>query len=84
MGSTILGNHVDIDVQIISYIEKVKVDLNPGDMVIYSGCELEHWREPFKGTLCGQVFLHYNHAEGQFAKSNLYDKRPMLGIPKTP
>ena len=60
----------------------VRVDLNPGDMLIYSGCELEHWREPFKGQLCGQVFLHYNHADGQFAKSNLYDKRPMLGVPK--
>ena len=60
----------------------VKVDLKPGDMLIYSGCDLEHWREPFKGKLCGQVFLHYNHADGQFAKSNLYDKRPMLGIVK--
>ena len=60
-----------------------RVDLKPGDMLIYSGCELEHWREPFEGKLCGQVFLHYNHANGPFAKSNLYDKRPMLGIPKT-
>ena len=60
----------------------VKVDLKPGDMLIYSGCELEHWREPFQGKLCGQVFLHYNHADGQFAKTNLYDKRPMLGILK--
>jgi len=61
----------------------IRVDLKPGDMLIYSGCELEHWREPFQGKLCGQVFLHYNHANGPFAKSNLYDKRPMLGIPKT-
>ena len=60
-----------------------RVDLKPGDMLIYSGCELEHWREPFQGKLCGQVFLHYNHANGRFAKSNLYDKRPLLGIPKT-
>ena len=60
----------------------IKVDLKQGDMLIYSGCELEHWREPFTGKLCGQVFLHYNHADGQFAKSNLYDKRPMLGIVK--
>ena len=59
----------------------VKVDLEPGDMLMYSGCELEHWREPFKGQLCGQVFLHYNHAQGRFAKTNLYDKRPMLGMP---
>ena len=59
----------------------IKVDLKPGDMLIYSGCELEHWREPFEGQLCGQVFLHYNHADGRFAKSNLYDKRHMLGLP---
>ena len=61
----------------------VKILLKPGDMIIYSGCELEHWREPFEGKLCGQVFLHYNHADGRFAKTNLYDKRPILGIPKT-
>ena len=59
-----------------------EVSLDIGDMLVYSGCELEHWREPFEGQLCGQVFLHYNHADGQFAKSNLYDKRPMLGIVK--
>ena len=61
----------------------VKIVLKPGDMIIYSGCELEHWREPFEGNLCGQVFLHYNHANGPFAKTNLFDKRPLLGIPKT-
>ena len=60
----------------------VKILLNPGDMVVYSGCELEHWREPFQGNLCGQVFLHYNNAEGPFAKTNLFDKRPMLGLTK--
>ena len=60
----------------------IEVNLKPGDMLIYSGCELEHWREPFQGQLCGQVFLHYNHADGRFAKTNLYDKRPMLGIVK--
>ena len=60
----------------------IRVDLKVGDMLIYSGCELEHWREPFEGTICSQVFLHYNHANGPFAKINLFDKRPMLGIPK--
>ena len=60
----------------------VEVNLKPGDMLIYSGWELEHWRKPFEGKLCGQVFLHYNHADGPFAKTNLYDKRPMLGIVK--
>ena len=60
----------------------VRVDLKVGDMLIYSGCELEHWREPFEGNICSQVFLHYNHVNGPFAKTNLYDKRPILGIPK--
>ena len=60
----------------------VRVDLKIGDMLIYAGCDLEHWREPFQGKVCSQVFLHYNHANGPFAKTNIFDKRPMLGIPK--
>ena len=60
----------------------VKVNLKIGDMLIYSGCELEHWREPFEGNICSQVFLHYNHAKGPYAKTNLFDKRPMLGVGK--
>ena len=60
----------------------IQVDLKVGDMLIYSGCELEHWREPFEGTVCSQVFLHYNHANGPYAKTNLFDKRPILGVTK--
>jgi len=59
-----------------------RIDLKVGDMLIYSGCELEHWREPFEGTVCSQVFLHYNHANGPYAQTNLFDKRPMLGVTK--
>ena len=58
-----------------------KVLLEVGDMLVYSGCELEHWREPFDGNICGQVFLHYNHVNGPFAEKNRFDKRPMLGVP---
>ena len=60
----------------------VRVDLKIGDMLIYAGCELEHWREPFQGKVCSQVFLHYNHANGPFAKTNLLDGRPLLGVIK--
>jgi hypothetical protein len=59
-----------------------RVDLKVGDMLVYSGCELEHWREPFQGNTCGQVFLHYNHVNGPFADKNKLDGRPMLGLPK--
>jgi len=62
--------------------EGTKVLLEVGDMLVYSGCELEHWREPLEGNTCAQVFLHYNHVNGPFAEKNRFDKRPMLGIPK--
>ena len=58
----------------------IKIELNPGDMLIYSGCILEHWREPFEGENCGQVFLHYNNADTQGDKRK-YDVRPFLGLP---
>ena len=58
-----------------------EVLLDIGDMLVYSGCELEHWREALNGDNCAQVFLHYNHLNGRFAKSNMFDKRPMLGVP---
>ena len=59
----------------------VKVDLKQGDMLIYSGCDLEHWREEFTGKDCGQVFLHYNKAGSKNAKENALDQRPFLGLP---
>ena len=64
------------------FIEGTKVLLEVGDMLIYEGCKLEHWREPFEGNICGQVFLHYNHVNGPFADKNRFDGRPMLGVPK--
>ena len=57
------------------------VVLNPGDMLVYRGMELEHWREPFEGQDCIQVFLHYNKVNSQTAKENQFDKRVHLGLP---
>ena len=59
----------------------IKVILKPGDMLIYSGCELEHWREAFQGQNCAQVFLHYNQITSPGAMENRFDKRPFLGLP---
>ena len=59
----------------------VRVDLKPGDMLVYSGCELEHWREKFKGKECVQVFLHYNNRKTPGSKDNMFDKRLHLGLP---
>ena len=62
--------------------EGVKVNLNPGYMLIYRGCELEHWREAFEGDNCGQVFLHYNDANSSEGQKNIYDGRPFIGLPQ--
>ena len=59
----------------------IKVDLQQGDMLVYSGCELEHWREKFKGKSCGQVFLHYNNKKTKGSEQNIFDKRKHLGLP---
>jgi len=59
----------------------IKIDLKPGDMLVYSGCDLEHWRKKFKGEECVQVFLHYNNSKTPGAKDNMFDKRLHLGLP---
>jgi len=60
----------------------IKVVLEPGDMLVYRGHDCEHWREPFEGQDCVQVFLHYNNADMIGAQENIYDKRPHLGLPQ--
>jgi len=59
----------------------IKVMLQPGDMLVYRGSELEHWRDKLSFDDCGQVFLHYNNIETKGSKENIYDTRPHLGLP---
>ena len=61
--------------------EGIKIVMDPGDMLVYKGCDVEHWREEFIGENCGQVFLHYNDASDPKAEENKYDRRPFLGLP---
>ena len=69
------------------YLEKpnsfknIEVNLKPGDMLIYRGNLLEHWRESFEGKECAQVFLHYNNCATKGSQDNLFDKRISLGLP---
>ena len=58
-----------------------KVILKPGDMLVYKGMILEHWREVFLGNDCAQVFLHYNDVNSKDADKNIFDGRPHLGLP---
>ena len=57
----------------------VPVYMKPGDMLIYRGCDLEHWRNEFTGNVCAQVFLHYNDLKN--GEKYIYDRRPHLGLP---
>ena len=57
----------------------IRVKQKPGDMLIYSGWTMEHWREPFAGTEHCQVFLHFNKANKK--NTNMFDRRPHLGLP---
>jgi len=77
------GDHWDIYLEPSGKegLKGIKVSLKPGDMLVYSGCELEHWREKFKGNQCCQVFLHYNNKKTKGSELNLFDKRPHLGLP---
>ena len=59
----------------------ISVNLNAGDILIYRGNDLEHWREPFTGKFCVQSFFHYHDKNGQFKDKKKYDGRKILGIP---
>ena len=61
------------------YMGGTEVFLEPGDLVCYKGCEVEHWRDPYEGNQQIQVFLHYVDQQGPY--SNLkFDGRPALGV----
>jgi alkylated DNA repair dioxygenase AlkB len=51
----------------------VRVQLAPGDALVYLGCQIEHWREPYAGTSYAQAFLHYVLANGRRAWA-VFDK----------
>jgi hypothetical protein len=57
----------------------VRINLSQGDMLVYRGKELEHWREPFEENDCAQVFLHYKDINEKDSIKYLYDGRPSLG-----
>jgi hypothetical protein len=64
------------------FMDGNKVEQNPGDLVIYKGCELTHWRDTFlspsKDSWQVQGFFHFVDANGKNAEWK-YDKRIGIG-----
>jgi len=58
--------------------EKLSISLYPGDIIIYKGIELPHWRNIYEQEEQIQVFLHYVDQNGPY-KEYKFDKRQMLG-----
>tara|TARA_R100001443_G_scaffold61725_1_gene71825 strand:- start:4732 stop:5322 length:591 start_codon:yes stop_codon:yes gene_type:complete len=60
------------------YMDGIELNLNPGDLAVYKGCEIEHWRNEFNGKECVQCFLHYNEIN---EKALPYDTRSYIATP---
>jgi hypothetical protein len=56
-----------------------RVDLMPGDAMIYSGCDRYHWREPLESDQLIQFFMHYIVTDGKNA-DEVFDRRPYMGF----
>ena len=59
----------------------VKVDSDPGHMLVSSGFELELWRKKSTAYDCVQVFFYYNNSKTPGAEQKMFNKSPHLGLP---
>jgi hypothetical protein len=58
----------------------------PGDAIVYRGCEVEHWRDRFEcgaGSYQVQAFFHFVDKNGPFYPEYEFDKRPGLAYTDT-
>jgi hypothetical protein len=63
------------------YMDGYEANLKPGDLVIYRGIELEHWRKPFdiqEDAWHVQGFFHYVNKNGPHEDFK-WDKRNSVG-----
>ena len=63
--------------------ENNMIKQQPGDCIIYRGCEVEHWRDPFEsanGSYQVQAFFHYINKNGPYYPEYAFDKRPGIGF----
>lgn len=66
------------------YVDDTPFYMEPGDMAVYKGEQINHYRYPFDvddGFYQVQAFIHFVDANGPY-KNLKYDKRPEFGYPK--
>lgn len=63
--------------------EFVEINLNPGDAVMYLGCQASHWRNKFEGTEHIQAFFHYVRENGPKAWAFFDKKQQQIPTLKT-
>jgi hypothetical protein len=83
ISATLCFNYSYTDYAWPIYMEDKAITLDPGDLVIYKGCDLYHHREEFQPTEESwqvQGFFHYVNQDGPYSDFK-FDKRPNIGEP---
>ena len=79
-------DYEDLEYKWPIFVEGRLVEQNAGDLLIYRGCTVSHWREKLQQSENSwhlQGFFHYVDANGPYAEYK-YDHRPMIGtLPET-
>ena len=60
------------------YLEGTPINLESGDLLVYRGDKLKHWRDPLPSGYQSQVFLHYVEEGAKNWERDRYDTRPLL------
>jgi len=54
---------------------EVSIELDKGDLMIYRGCDIEHWRDELEDGWWLQVFIHFVDKNGPHYPEYKFDKR---------
>ncbi len=65
------------------FLDGTAVTMQPGDMAIYKGHEVQHWRQAFEGKQQAQLFLHFVEQNLPYSDLIQFDSRPNLGLPSS-
>ena len=63
----------------INLKSNLKIDLNPGDLIVYNNIRVKPWIDFVENQWLLQSSLNFVDNKGPY-KNNIYDKRPYLGF----